>query len=330
MGDAGNMSGSGYSYPWHDFSAGAVSTDWYKDVLFIGDSRVDGQRLYARSGNAHYFCVSSMNTFNVRSVSCYDSTIGTARLSDVLSRNSYGKIYLALGINDAGYALSTFANKYRELVNYIRSMQPNAIIILQAVLPVSLNYCRYGECFRPYNLEPMNQVIAGCANGYNTFYVNPNPYFANQDGYLYSNITSDGCHLDPAYCRAFSSWVSYAVGSNGLGLGWMIGPGATPPVDPPGDDPEEGTTEAPGEGTTEAPGEGTTEAPGEGTTEAPGEGTTEAPGEGTTEAPGEGTTEAPGEGTTDAPGEGTTEAPGEGTTEAPDQGTTEDPEGDNE
>jgi hypothetical protein len=209
--------GPGFSYPGYDFSSGAVGEDWYSDVLFIGDSRVEGLRLSARSGDAHYFSKTAMNIFSVKSETCYDDPIGSTTLGNLLSSRKYGKIYIAFGINVAGYPLSSFSSQYREVVRYVRSLQPDAIIILQAILPVTERYAGGPSYFAPANLDKMNQVIAGCANGTDTFYVDPNPWFANQNGYLYSDLTGDGCHLTTSHYTTWKNWISYIIGKNNIG-----------------------------------------------------------------------------------------------------------------
>ena len=150
-------------------------------------------------------------------IDCLNTDLYTYAFDCAMTSRKYGKIYIAFGINVAGYPLSSFSSQYREVVRYVRSLQPDAVIILQAILPVTERYAGGPTYFAPANLDKMNQVIAGCANGTDTFYVDPNPWFANQNGYLYSDLTGDGCHLTTSHYTTWKNWISYIIGKNNIG-----------------------------------------------------------------------------------------------------------------
>lgn len=206
----------GYSYPNYDFSSGAVSDSWYDNVLFIGDSRTVGLRDYARSGNAEYFCSVGMSVFNFDERNCSDTNFPSQTLESLLGSRTYDKIFISLGINECGYSTSSLMKAYGELVDMVRSYQPDAKIILQGIMMVTSKYASGKSYFQPSHINSINDRIKGLSNGSDIFYIDVNEYFANADGYLYSDITGDGCHLYASYYKVWAQWISYAVGRLGI------------------------------------------------------------------------------------------------------------------
>lgn len=202
-------------YPGHDFSGG-VSDSWYNDVLFIGDSRTVGLRDYARSGNADYFCTVGMSVFNYSDRTASDKNFSKQTLESLLSSRTYGKIFISLGINECGYSTSSLIKAYTKLVNRVRELQPNAKIILQGIITVTEKYANGKDYFSPKHINSVNDRIKGLANGSTTFYIDANPYFTDSRGYLYTDITGDGCHFSGKYYREWAKWISFAAGKLGI------------------------------------------------------------------------------------------------------------------
>ncbi len=206
-----------YKYPGHDFTQGAVSSEWFENALFIGESRTVGLRDYARTGNASYFCMVGMTVFNVQKKECEDgSHFSKQKLENLLSSQTYDHIFINLGINECGYPASTIAAKYQDLIDLIKEKQPNAKIILQAVLSVTEKYAGSKDHFKPSNIEKLNKKLKALSDGSTIFYIDANPYFTDPNGYLYTNITGDGCHFTGKYYKVWAEWISFAVGQLGL------------------------------------------------------------------------------------------------------------------
>lgn len=205
-----------YSYPNHDFSAGAVPDSWYNNTLFIGDSRTVGLRDYARSGNADYFCGVGMTVFSIQKSTASDKNFSSQTLASLLSSRTYDKIFISLGINECGYATSSLISAYKDLISMIRSYQPNAKIILQGIMMVTEKYASGKSYFQPSHIQSINDRIEGLCDWSSTYYIDVNLYFTNADRYLYSDITGDGCHLYASYYRVWANWISFAVGKFGI------------------------------------------------------------------------------------------------------------------
>lgn len=203
-------------YPGHDFSAGAVSDGWYSDVLFIGDSRTVGLRDYARSGNADYFCTVGMSVFNYDDRTASDINFSKQTLESLLKNKTYGKIFISLGINECGYSTGSLIKAYSKLINRVRELQPGAKIILQGIITVTEKYAGNKDYFQPSHIQSINDRIKGLSNGSTIFYIDANPYFTDSRGFLYTDITGDGCHFSGKHYREWAKWISFAVGKLGI------------------------------------------------------------------------------------------------------------------
>ena len=114
-----------------------VEEDYFDTALFIGDSRTVGLALYGRLGQADYFADVGMSVFNLFDKSVSDDHFAKQDLRSLLGAKQYETIYLMLGINEVGYPHSSIEKKLDEIIAEVQSLQPNALIVLQANLMVT-------------------------------------------------------------------------------------------------------------------------------------------------------------------------------------------------
>jgi lysophospholipase L1-like esterase len=57
------------------------------------------------------------------------------------------------------------------------------------------------------NLNKINKAISELADGEMIRYIDANDHFADEEGYLPSWRSSDGCHFDIAGYREWSQWI---------------------------------------------------------------------------------------------------------------------------
>ena len=184
-----------------------VGPEYFDDALFIGDSRVCGLRDYARLGDADYFCDVGMTIFNIWETKCYDYDFYLTLLSDHLQRVKYGKLYVALGINECGFPTENFMSEYQRMIKKLRELQPDATIVLQGIMSVTRGYARSLPYFQPDHIAMLNEFIASLADGEQIFYIDPNEVFTDPEGFLLMSITKDGCHLYAKEHPLWSQWL---------------------------------------------------------------------------------------------------------------------------
>lgn len=208
--------------PLFDFPADRVDDSWYDNVLFIGNSRMNGLAHYARAGNAHYFAKDAMTFVSVFKKELSDKdNFQNKTLEQLLSEHQYDKIVVVFGFNEAGAGgFKWFSTRFDQFMQKIRQWQPNAKIILNGIMPVTRELIasrgEAGSCWEPEYLRKLNGLFQSYANGVDVFYIDCTPYFGDEEGYMFDSITNDGIHPKVKYYKVWRDWMSYAFSTLGI------------------------------------------------------------------------------------------------------------------
>lgn len=189
-----------------------VEDSYFDDALFIGDSRTVGLSQYGRLGNADYFADVGLSSFNVFSSTASDTNFGSTTLTSLLSSKTYGKVYVMLGINECGYPDETLYAQLDSVVYTIREYQPDAIIFVMANLRVSYSKSTTASYFSLDNINNLNEHLRSLSNDTDIFYIDANPLFCDENGYLKSDVTGDGTHI---YGSQYPIWADF-LKQNGI------------------------------------------------------------------------------------------------------------------
>lgn len=181
-----------------------VDKSYFDDALFIGDSRVEGLELYSGLDNATFACMEGLTTFGLMTEKIANN--GTTTLVDLLSKNNYSKIYIMVGINEAGYSTDTYVDSYVDAVQQIRELQPAAVIFMMGCMHVSSDYSDSHSVINNDNIDYKNSKIAAYADGIKLFYLDMNTVVDDEKGGLIKDYTWDDVHLQAQY---YSLWEDY-------------------------------------------------------------------------------------------------------------------------
>lgn len=180
-------------------------------ALFIGDSRTEGLRLYTKeyTGTADFFSAtsSSVNGIINKNAKVEVAGVGNVTISELLDQKRYDKVYIMLGINEAGNGASVIAQNTKKLINLIQQKQPGTVIFIMANLYVSSGYSSSRPVFATSNMKAINEAQGALANGTDIFYLDANPMFVDGNGNLSTEYSGDGCHLNKASCKKFAAWI---------------------------------------------------------------------------------------------------------------------------
>ena len=191
------------------YALGPVDPDYFNDALFIGDSRTVGLCEYgALKETASFLAKESVNVYNVLDQELrYTDTDGETReayVEEILEENSFGKVYVALGVNELGIGTTyMYYEKYRELLELIREYQPDALIYIQGIMHVSYDKSSSDSCRNNTVISQRNGAISTLANGRDIFYIDINPYVCDGSGDLLPDMSGDGIHLKAS---AYEKW----------------------------------------------------------------------------------------------------------------------------
>ena len=185
----------------------AVTTDYFKDAVFIGDSRTEGFILYNNLSDTTAYTHKGLmvNTVFTDPVIQQDGQKKT--VMEALADTSFSKVYLMFGINESGWAYSDiFIEKYGEIIDEIRRINPDATIYLQSILPVSQQVSNTHSYITNAKIDSYNQLIQQLAADKQVYYLNVAEAVAGPDGALPEEAAADGIHLKKEYCQ---TWLSY-------------------------------------------------------------------------------------------------------------------------
>ena len=176
-----------------------VDADYFATSLFIGDSRIEGLHDYSGWDKAYFAYKTGLSVFNMMSETL-NTNDGKCTLSEVLENYTFDNIYIMIGINELGSGtVSDFADKYKENLETIKSMQQDARIIILGIMYVTKEYSDSSDVYNNDNINAKNAAIASFANGTDIFYLDMNPAVVDENMALREDISFDGVHLIAKY-----------------------------------------------------------------------------------------------------------------------------------
>lgn len=188
----------------------AVDASWYDDAVFLGDSRLDGFRLYAGPSGATYFTEAGAKALSIQEKN-------TERLADgskvpmlkALEGKTFSKVYLNLGMNNLGdYDLQKeFVDAYADDIDRIRAIQPDCDIYLMTLFPVTAEQEAKGSYVNNKAIDDLNSCIRYLAAQKGTYLLEVDGLLRDGDGNLPSEDSFDGIHLTPDACKLWRSYL---------------------------------------------------------------------------------------------------------------------------
>lgn len=178
-----------------------------KNSLFIGDSRTVGLMEYGGIEDADFFCTVGMSVYNIHKKPVSVNNVGKVTLTELLNNKKYDKIYIMLGINEIGYEFNSIVNKYTELIEFIETKQPDAVIFIQANLHVTKSRSDDDKVINNNAINRLNSELSKLADNKNKFYIDANPLFDDENGCLSADKSEDGAHILAKYYKEWGNWI---------------------------------------------------------------------------------------------------------------------------
>ncbi len=186
-----------------------VDNSYFRDALFIGDSRTVGLREYSTVSQADYYAATGLTVYKAlesRFVTL-DGIDDKLTIEEALNQRQYGKIYIMLGINELGTGtVDTYIDKYTQIVDRIRELQPEAVIFIQGIMKVTTEYSELSDYIHNDDIDERNERLSLLADGQQVIYLDINPLLCDENGGLHEVYTSDGVHLKAEFVFV---WVDF-------------------------------------------------------------------------------------------------------------------------
>ena len=180
---------------------------FFSDAAFMGNSLMDGFRLFSGLTTCDYYAATSMTVIGAESKAVITLENGqSGTLLDGLAQKPYGKIYILLGINEIGYDVDTFISYYAEMLDRIIEAQPDCDIYIMSLTPVSAAKSQSSDTFNMTRIQEYNSALRQLAADKSCYYMDLVDALAGTDGYLPSSETADGIHLS---VNLYKTWLDY-------------------------------------------------------------------------------------------------------------------------
>lgn len=188
-----------------------VEDEYFSDAVFIGDSRTVGMFEYGGLEDISTFYASTGLTVYKIFDAAIVSVPGQKKkitVEEALQNNSFAKIYLMIGINEMGTGtVETFTEKYREVVEHLQELQPEAIIYIQGIIKVTTERSDQGDYINNEGIEARNRELEKLADNRRIFYLDVNPLICDETGGLVDSYTFDGVHLKAKYIPIWKDYL---------------------------------------------------------------------------------------------------------------------------
>lgn len=186
-----------------------VEENYLDDAVFIGDSRTEGLLLYTGLTNTTGYTYKGLMVDTAFTKPVINQNGQMVTVMDALRSTQFSKVYIMLGINELGWAYpDLFIEKYKEILDTIREINPNAIIYVQEILPVTQKVSETHRYITNEKISQYNQMLADMTQEKEVYYLQVSQAVADSQGCLPEDAASDGIHLSPTYCQ---KWLDYLL-----------------------------------------------------------------------------------------------------------------------
>ena len=187
-----------------------ADSSYFDDACFIGHSLVVGMSSYLGLPNADYYAVSGISASTMLTYDrfpleeTYEDEDGNTvnelgTIADVLAENSYGKVYIMLGVNELGPEddhANMYYNSMIDLVEIVQETQPGAIIYLISITPIGRDRSESSANFNRENALHFNDMLQQVSLDTGAYYIDAFGAFCDSSGYMPADcVTADGIHL---------------------------------------------------------------------------------------------------------------------------------------
>ena len=172
----------------------SVDDEWFSDAAFLGNSLVDGFRLFSGLTTCDVYAATSM------------TVLGADSLIQQMAATQYGKVYILLGINEIGYDADYFKEQYAAMLDEIQETQPDADIYIMSLTPVSEYKSSTDSTFTMDRVNLYNEKLLELSEEEECYYIDLVDALADDTGYLPSSVTTDGVHFSASH---YQVWLEY-------------------------------------------------------------------------------------------------------------------------
>ena len=174
-------------------------------ACYIGNSFVNGMQLWSDIELGDYVCADGVSLDNMIGNYLYYTTV-----------RSYDEIYITVGLNEIGWPVDTFIEKYEKVIDYIRSdaydSTRTATIYITSIMPAEkIMETTPAESGSPIHLATIlefNERLKDMCQRKGCWYLDVYSALADAEGYLPDEIgTDDHIHFEKTGYRIWTDYM---------------------------------------------------------------------------------------------------------------------------
>ena len=182
---------------------GSEDTSYFDDAIFVGDSLTIGIQNFS-GFNSQFLCMGGLSTKNLETAALPN---GKTVMQSIRDAKDVGKIYIMFGTNEVAFnEMDAFLERYSKFIDEIRKVHPDVLVYIESIMPVTKEKSETTD-IKNDRITAYNEELLKMAKEKQCYYVDVNSYFRGEDGYLPTNIGSDGIHLGPAKYREMANYI---------------------------------------------------------------------------------------------------------------------------
>lgn len=183
-------------------AATPVDDSYFKDAVFIGDSRMQGFQNASGITQGTFFTSVGMSLSTMQTGEVIRTTEGNITVAAALSGSKYNKVYIMLGANDLGeYDWDSFHDGFTSCLQRFQEIQPDAIFYICSVIYVEESKVEGGSYVNNANVDKINSILLQVCEEQGYHYLDLNEVLSDGYGSLIEGASSDGVHIYEKYCK---------------------------------------------------------------------------------------------------------------------------------
>lgn len=183
--------------------------EYLSGTLFIGDSRTASLQEYAGWDRATFYVKYGLTIWDVLGEKIADYGGENITVEEALQKQKFETIYIMLGINELGRGTSeTFAEQYGKVVERIKELQPDAVIVVEAIMHVTEEKDAEKTYINNAEINARNEKLEEMAEQLGVCWLDVNQVTDNKEtGCLVSEYSFDGVHLKVKYLDIWKKYI---------------------------------------------------------------------------------------------------------------------------
>lgn len=187
-----------------------VSSSYFDDAAFIGDSLSVGIKLYDVMNNASVYAATGIGLENISTKKAIKVDGNDYTALEALSQKPAKKVYVMLGANSLLADYDYLIGLYGNLIDEIKSRASDgAYVYIQSILPINeeIFHVKYSpNKTTNADIDEFNERLRSLAEEKGVFFLDVASAFKDENNSLPSDCTTDGMHI---ISSQYTVWFDY-------------------------------------------------------------------------------------------------------------------------